>query len=228
MLRLFKSILLFVVIVVVLLAAPLLFVSRDAAPVVVDPQDLPWNIELLSDGNTRVLGLIPGRSLLENAIARFGSGVQVALIVAPGGSGSVEAYYDSLALGYVSGKLILSLETTPAAREFMLQRAVKAEYMESATRRITLDNADQKSLATAKISALTFIPSAQLDEAIVLERFGAPAERVRSGEYTEHFLYPGKGLDLRLDAKGKEVLQFVSPREFARVRDPLFGAAAAR
>lgn len=228
MLRLLKSILLFVGIVVALLAAPLLFVSRDATPVDVNPQDLPWNIERLPDGSTQIFGLIPGVSSLENVTARFGSGVQVALIVAPGESGSVEAYYDSLALGYVSGRLILSLATTQAEREFMLHRAVKAEYMESTTRRITLHNADLRSLATAKISALTFIPSAQLDETIILERFGAPAERIRSSETIEHFLYPDKGLDLRLDVKGKEVLQYVSPREFARVREPLFSEAPAR
>jgi hypothetical protein len=37
----------------------------------------------------------------------------------------------------------------------------------------------------------------------------------------EHFLYPAKGLDLILDRKGKEVLQYVAPRDFARLREPL-------
>ncbi len=71
------------------------------------------------------------------------------------------------------------------------------------------------------MSAIAFIPAANLDEAIVLQRFGAPDERIRADENREHFLYRAKGLDVQLDAKGKEVLQYVPPRDFARLRDPL-------
>ena len=60
-----------------------------------------------------------------------------------------------------------------------------------------------------------------MDEAIILQRFGTPAERIRQGETLEHFLYPDKGLDLVLDSKGKEVLQYVAPADFARLRAPL-------
>jgi hypothetical protein len=54
-----------------------------------------------------------------------------------------------------------------------------------------------------------------------VQRFGAPAERIRQGETLEHFLYPARGLDIVLDSKGKEVLQYVAPADFARLRAPL-------
>jgi hypothetical protein len=57
--------------------------------------------------------------------------------------------------------------------------------------------------------------------AVILQRFGAPAERIRQGETLEHFLYPAQGLDIVLDSKGKEVLQYVAPADFARLRAPL-------
>jgi hypothetical protein len=147
------------------------------------------------------------------------------MIIAKGESGSVEAYYETLAAGFVTGKMILTLDTAIEQREEMLKRAIKAEFMESTTRRVTLADDDLRTLSKARVSAIAFIPSAQLDEAIVLQRFGMPAERIRSSEHTEHFLYPDKGLDLRLDAKGKELLQYVAPRDFARLRDPLIAAA---
>lgn len=222
--RLLKSIFLFVAIVVALLAAPLLFISDDGKPVQQASEGAPWQIEVLADGHARVFGLTPGLSTLDDAIARFGPEAQVAMIMAKGESGSVEAYYETLKAGIVAGKMILTLDTSLAEREEMLKRAVKAEFMESTTRRITLAEDDLRAMSKARIFAIAFIPSAQLDEAIVLQRFGKPAERIRSGEHTEHFLYPDKGLDLRLDAKGKEVLQYVAPREFARLRDPLIAA----
>lgn len=222
--RLLKSILLFVALVVALLAAPLLFVTDDGKPVEQAAEGLPWQIEVLGEGYARVFGLTPGASTLDAARARFGNDAEVALIVAPGESGSVEAFYQSVAAGGVTGKMILTLETTLAEREEMLKRAVKAEYMESTTRRITLAAGDLQALKQARIAAIAFIPAAQLDEAVVLQRFGTPAERIRSSEHTEHFLYPDKGLDLRLDAKGKELLQYVAPRDFARLRDPLLAA----
>ncbi len=222
--RLLKSILLFVAIVVALLAAPLLFIADDGKPVEQAAEGMPWQIEVLSAGYSRVFGITPGLSTLDEADVRIGSDAQVAMIVAQGESGSVEAFYERVTAGFVTGKMILTLETTLAEREQMLKRAVKAEYMESATRRITLADGDLQALKQARIAAIAFIPAAQLDEAVVLQRFGAPAERIRSSEHTEHFLYPDKGLDLRLDAKGKELLQYVAPRDFARLRDPLLAA----
>lgn len=219
--RLLKSILLFVALVVALLAAPLLFIADNRKPVEQAGEGMPWQIEALGEGYTRVFGLTPGASTLDAARARLGNDAEVALIVAPGETGSVEAFYQSVSAGGVTGKMVLTLETTRADREAMLKRAVKAEYMESTTRRITLADVDLQALKQARIVAIAFIPAAQLDEAVVLQRFGAPAERIRSSEHTEHFLYPAKGLDLRLDAKGKELLQYVAPREFARLRDPL-------
>lgn len=224
-----KSIALFVAIVVVLLAVPLLFMSDDAGNHPAESASgAPWQIENLADGTTRVFGLIPGRSSLNDARQLFGPDAQIALILAAGETGSVEAYYDKVSVGIVTGKMILTLETTLAQREQMLKRARKAEYMESATRRVELGDADLLEVGRAPIAAIGFIPSANLDPQVVLQRFGTPTERIRSSEQTEHFLYPDKGLDLRLDAKGKELLQYVAPQEFSRVRDPLVAAAATK
>lgn len=222
--RLLKAILLFVAIVAAFLAAPLLFISDDQR-VEQPAEGLPWQIELLADGSSRVFGLVPGASTLDDARARFGPDAQVALIIAKGETGSVEAYYETLKAGFVTGKMILTLDTSLAQREEMLKRAIKAEFMESTTRRIELNDVDLQAMAKTRIIAIAFIPSANLSEDIIAQRFGTPAERVRTSEQTEHFLYPDKGLDLQLDAKGKELLQYVAPREFSRLRDPLLAIA---
>lgn len=223
--RLLKSLALFIAIVFALLAIPLLFISGGERVPTDDETKLPWRIETLPGGGSRVFGLTLGESILEDAYRQFGTDAQIALIAAQGEPGSVEAYYDSAHVGPITGKMILTLETTPAEREAMLKRAVKAEVTENAARRITLADADLQELRRARIAGITFIPAANLTEDVVMQRFGAPSERIRLDENISHWLYADKGLDVRLDAKGKEVLQYVAPANFARLRDPLLAAA---
>lgn len=216
-----KALAWFVAIICALLALPLM-VSGGKVDAPATPADgMPWQIELLADGFSRVLGLVPGRSTLDDARGRYGQDAPVALIAAPGEPGAVEAFFDNISAGGVTGKMILTLSTLPAQREQMLKRARKAEFMEGTTRRIELGAEDLHLVGSLPIAAIAFIPSANLDEQIILQRFGVPGERIRTGEHAEHFLYADKGLDLQLDSKGKELLQYVAPRDFALLRTPL-------
>jgi hypothetical protein len=221
MIGLLKSIALFIAIIVALLALPMLFHVKDTGRNETPAEGMPWQIDVLPDGTTRVFGLTPGRSTLDDARKLLGANTQLALVIAPGESGAVEAYYESVTAGPVTGKMVLALETTLARREQMLKRALKVDYMQSSTRRVTLGEDDFVQAGALTITAIAFIPSANLDEQIILQRFGVPAERIRSSAEREHFLYPAKGLDLQLDAKGKELLQYVAPGNFSQLRDPL-------
>lgn len=220
--RRMRSFALFVAIVFALLAVPLVFTLSGSPPA--PPQSVvpaPWDIEHLPEGRSRIFGVEPGRTPLHQARQTLGVDLDIALLIAPGESGSVEAYSDSFMAGPVTGKLILTLDTTQAQREAMLARAQKAEYMKGTTRRVSLAASDLLAIEDLPVVALTFIPSANLDAEIVIQRFGTPAERVRTNEESEHFLYPDAGLDLQLNAKSKEVLQYVAPRDFSRLREPL-------
>jgi len=224
-----KAFALFLLALLALLALPLLLPSGDESRLTLPEQGLPWQVERLPDGATRVFGLVPGRSTLAAARALRREAPAVALIVAPGDGGSLEAYYESFAIGALGGKLVLTLASSEEERVAMLTRARKAEYMESTTRRITLAAEDLQAADARAIIGIAFIPAANLDERTVIERFGAPAERIPGGEQREHFLYPDQGLDLQLDGKGKEVLQYVAPADFERLlRAPLRAAASAR
>ena len=216
-----KLIVAIVALAIAVILAPLLFVMLGDTPPAPPAEGLPWQIEVLPDGRSQVFGLVPGTSTIAEARARFGPDMQVAIIAAPDQPGSLEAYFESVTMGFVTGKLILTAEVDAGTVARMRERAVKSEYMESTTRRISLAPDDLPSAYAAAIRAITFIPSAHLDADVIVQRFGAPDERIRSTEHVEHFLYARRGLDLALDAKGKEVLQYVAPRDFERLREPL-------
>ena len=188
---------------------------------------LPWQIDILPNGETTVFGLIPTRSTIDDARRRFGMDMEIAVIAAPGEPGSLEAYSSNVTAGAIMGKIILVADMNRETVAQLRQRAIKSEYMESSTRKFILHSDDLALAWHAPIASITFIPAASLDEQTVLGRFGVPHDRIRVDARIEHFLYPEKGLDVVLDSQGKEILQYVAPRQFARLRTPLIKSSMA-
>lgn len=196
----------------------------------VDPErNLPWQIVVdEQEGIATVFGIRPGVDTLGSMRAVLGGEPEVAIIARPGETGSLEAYYAQLPLGFVLAKMILTVDATPEQIAAMRERALKAEYMESTTRKIRLHPDDLATVADLPVKALSVIPTVNLDEATVVLRFGEPSERIAVSDKLVHLLYPERGLDVVVDADGKELLQYVAPRDFALLRDPLLQAQAAQ
>ncbi len=213
---------LFLIVAVIALSALWRCGEQPTVPAVAG---LPWQIEILPNGETKVFGLIPARSTLDDARTRFGMEMEIAVIAAPGELGALEAYASSVTAGVIMGKMILLADADRETVARLRRRAIKSVHMDSSTRKYILHPDDLARAWRAPIAGITFIPAANLDEQTVLRRFGVPHERIRTDERVEHFLYPDKGLDLALDSRGKEVLQYVAPRQFVRLREPLIKLA---
>lgn len=214
---------------------------QDAKPVNSKATGLPWQVDSLPGGASKVMGLTLAPSVsasgstsgstqmastLADAQQQWGQAMQIAIIAAPGEDGLLEAFVDPASAGFITGKAVITAQLSRADIRAMRERAIKSEFMESTTRKYTLTPADLQTALKAPITALSFIPQANLDADTVVARFGTPAERVRSNGHLEHFLYPAKGLDLALDSEGKELLQYVAPAEFDKLRQPLLKPAA--
>lgn len=189
-------------------------------------RNLPWQIELDAQGGSRVFGLQPGVSTLADAKQRLGNELDVAIIALPDEVGAVEAFYNQVPLGFVLAKMVLTVDVEKAAVLAMRDRAIKAEHMESTTRKIQMHPDDLSRVERLPIKAISVIPTVNLDEATIVQRFGQPAERIALGEQRVHLLYPDKGLDVVVDGNGKELLQYVAPRQFALLSEPLRAQAS--
>ncbi|WP_371324784.1 hypothetical protein VX159_04455 [Dechloromonas sp. ZY10] len=182
---------------------------------------LPWAVEPLPEGKSRVFGITLGESRLSELQAVLGNDLELALVAAPDEEGNLEAYYSQLLLGFIQARMIVTVDAGKEQILHMRERASKAEYMESATKKIRLHPEDIETAQGLPIRALAVIPSANLEEAVLLERFGPPAERLEDDHKRVHLLYPAKGLAIVVDPKGKELLQYVAPRNFSVLREPL-------
>jgi hypothetical protein len=64
----------------------------------------------------------------------------------------------------------------------------------STTRRITLHPDDLAAADRWPIRAISVIPTVNLDEAAIVQRFGEPGERIVVSDKRTHLLYPKLGL----------------------------------
>jgi hypothetical protein len=119
-----------------------------------------------------------------------------------------------------AGKLIASTLDTPTDWANALWDARPQERMGDGGQKITLQPQDYPAVFNNRIESLVFLPSYNLKAEQIESRFGMPAEKI-AGAQAEHWLYPERGIDLAYSAEHKEVIQYVSPRVFERVRAPL-------
>jgi len=203
--------------IVILVTVGLAFFNSDKQHNDEPLTGLPWQIDKLPGGNTRVFGITLGRTTLYEAIELLGDDLDLAIIAAPREAGALEAYYSHYSAGPITGKLILMLEIAPDALLTLRKRAFK----DGGTRRYHLHPDDLPFAYRAPVKVITFLPSFNLDEEIVQARFGAPAETIQVHSQQKHLLYPDKGLDLILNTDSKEVLQYLSPGEFSTHRAQL-------
>lgn len=182
---------------------------------------LPWQIEVHNDGTSTVFGVSLERTTVNELLQLKGEDHELAIISDSDDQSGLEIYFSHFSIGPLQGKLIARVDAEQQQLDAMQADASVASYTSSGSRKFLLNESDLSIIQDWKIESLSYLPSASLDEAIVLERFGTPNERLSLEEGIEHFLYPEKGLDIALNAEGKELLQYVAPRNFDKLRAPL-------
>ena len=182
---------------------------------------LPWQIDRLADGNTRVFGIVPGKSRMQEAADILGDDYELAIVENKNNT-NLEMYYGHYRAGLMTAKMVLVGDVAADVFHQWQQRASKGEYMESGTaRKYSLAAEDIPEAMQSVIGSITFIPVVNLDEEIVRKRFGDAPEVIESEPGVKHYLFADKGLAIALSDDKKDVLQYVAPGDFSRLRDPL-------
>ena len=134
---------------------------------------------------------------------------------------SAEGFFSEFTSGGLSGRIIVALSLPQEQLRLMAGRAAKHEPTETGSIKLRPHWQDQATLSASVIRSLTYIPYVDLDDEVIRSRFGDPERTLRVDDQRVHYLYPQKGLDLLLDQKGKEVVQYVDPAQFAALIAPL-------
>lgn len=208
----------FIFIILVLALYPFIDMDEENGPQLIG---LPWQIEILPDGHSKVFGLVPGVTTLQEAITVLGEEYELA-IVESDASVSLEMYFSDYRAGIMSAKLVLVAKTDAGELALWQQRAAKVDYMASGSaKKYRLAAADQPAVLQSVLRSIACVPGVNLDDEILRKRFGEPAEQILAEQGLSYYLYPELGLVITLSDKTKEVLQYVAPYDFNSLRAPL-------
>jgi len=185
-------------------------------------QSLPWQIETSPEGSLRVFDLQLGRSTVEEAIQRFNERAEVSLFVSPENKRVVEVYFNNTSLAGLRAKIVLTVGIDKTALDAIYSRGTRISTLGDGSRKVTLHPDDLLRVKQAPITVLTYLPKTKLDDDLLLARFGEPDRRIRENKNnTLHWVYPPRGLDIARDESGRTVLQYLPPKNFAQVLQPL-------
>lgn len=209
-------------VLLVSIAAVAIAVLLPGGPAPERPRDLPWQIEALPDGYSRVFGIVLGKSNLKELERHLDEPAEIGLFVHEQGKPMVEAYFNSVMLGGLKGRIVATMDFDEQALQGLYDRGARITTLAVGRRKVTLSDDDLPLVYRTPVAALTYLPRIDLEPDVLLRRFGEPAERIAEpGGSVEHWLYPAKGLDLAVNAEGKEVLQYVPPGRFEQLLAPL-------
>lgn len=176
------------------------------------------DIKTSPSGQITIMGITLGSSTLQEAEELLDETPQRALFLTPQPDDKhkykLEAYFEDLQLVLVldaSSKLIKKIERNPR-RPFVFPSGVV---------KLGISTEELTQVKSTTISTLTYIPYNQIDMTTFEKDHQQPAETIISTDQSTHYLYPALGLDFTRPVTGSDILQFVPPGEFHRLRDPL-------
>lgn len=212
----------FLAVLAVTIVALVVAIFIPGQPVVEKPSNLPWQIEQTAGGATRVFGIELDKTTLGGVEALIKEPAEVSLFAKDDGQRVIEAYFDNVDFSGLRARMVLVMALGQEEIAAMFERGARIATMGSGTRKVTLSDEDMLRVRNTPVAVITYIPRINLDASMIEKRFGNPSQRIKEKDGAiEHWLYPEKGLDIALDPEGKEVLQYVSPKDFDSLRRPL-------
>lgn len=202
--RLFRNFLLGLLLVIMGIGALLLLPSQQP------PAPMPWELTTMPDGKNKVFGIHLGTTPYSQTKELFHEIGEIAVFAEEGKTPTVEAYFDSIHLAGITGKLVLNLDVPEQKINEMMSRALKARLQDSGAHRYELRSSDNANIIHAPITVVTFIPSVKLNAEIARFRFGEP-ETISQGivdPNTTTWHYPSIGLTLSMNKDEKTILQY--------------------
>lgn len=186
--------------------------------------DLPWHIEHPAPDTTRIFGLTLGSSTAGEAERRFQEEAKPSLFKSPDGQLVAEMFFEQVALAGLKSRIVINIAVPAAELQAMYERGLRISGT-GGGKKITPAFDDAARLRALPIGSLTYMPSVRLEEEIFSKRFGQPNRRIREKENgAVHWLYPKDGLDITLGGEEKPVLQYVPPKDFGKLLQPLLNS----
>lgn len=189
----------------------------------------PWQVAVDNQGGSEVFGLKFGQSNVQEALKLFSDSeqflltMQFALIKNKNQSGKIklEAYFEKINLSGIAGKLVLVFTANGDFNEILSWRNQPKKNLNLKESFVNIQQVNLAELAFLRLSNITLVPNQSLSEEKLLSTFGQADEKIKMSDEISHFLYPNIGVDVVVNRKAKDVIQYVAPKDFNQIRAPL-------
>lgn len=165
-------------------------------------EHLPWQIDILKNGNTRVFGITLEKTSIQDANQILSSFPETRLYFADEQSSRLVAVYDELNISGLMAhiQLVYDLDYPQLAELNQLASPVTNQTYAK------LPNEKEMALLDSVVQKLIYTPTIDYQEEEIEQRFGHPAQEIALDENTSIWLYPDLGLEIKLSR--------VAPDEF--------------
>ncbi len=186
----------------------------------------PWDIKT-SGGAVSVFGVTLGSSPLQQLMDKLRDEGETAIFADEGKPPTVETFFKNISLGGFQARLIAVIDAPGQAIEDWAGNARKISPQASGARKIKLGGVSLQQAKQRPVTAMTYLPRVAYDETIIRQRFGKPDSITRLSDSEQYWFYPDKGLILNLNADSREVLHYLQPSDYDRVRHEILAVASA-
>jgi hypothetical protein len=178
-----------------------------------EQQRLPWHIQQLENNTTRVFNITLGETTFQQAGKALGMDKELAILIDQDDKPRLEMYYPRFKAGPITGKLIVMANINEDRLARLVEKIETGEYLTSGARKFIPHDTELDSVNDAPVKQLVLLPTVSLDEEIINKRFGPANEVIKIGELATYYIFPEKGLAIALYSEGKDVLQYVHPKD---------------
>ena len=192
---------------------------------------LPWDIQVFKDGTSAVFGVHLGKDPLLKFKRIYNQKADLALFADKNKHLSLEAYFGSMYIGPLSANVVLVAEQSQKILNQWADQSGKIEATPSGAWKLSLPDSIIRQAQDLPIRSISYAPKASFSENLIRRRFGKPArivvqvtkEETDGKNRVQYWLYPNKGLLITLDQDGKDLFQYIAPRQFDLLRKDLPG-----
>ncbi|MDY0146711.1 MAG: hypothetical protein RBR56_01540 [Halothiobacillus sp.] len=176
---------------------------------------LPWDIQVFPDGTSAVFGVHLGKDSLLEFKRVYDQKAELAIFVDPDKKASLEAYFGTMNLGALTAKVAIVAKTDPKElNQWVAANHAKPDPTPSGAWKYPMTDEHIRKAQYFPIESITYQPAAEYTTGLIDRHFGKPEEIRHTKDKTQYWLYPSKGLLITINSDGKDLFQYISPKDF--------------
>lgn len=161
---------------------------------------LPWDVDVLDNGATRVFGITLNKTRIQDANQILSSFPETRLIAEIPEAPQLVAYYDDINIGGFTAEIELEYKLPRERLQQLGQRAIPVAEKNY----FRLEEATELELLGSTVSNLTYKPVIDYEIDMILQRFGPPERENKITEFLYTLEYPDLGLVIYINEEGQD------------------------